>query len=105
VFEHMLPYAMALQVTGAWARRFQGIYEEGAAAAPVWYTGMNLTSPHGGFSTSSLGHSLSAAMTDTAGAMVAAPRAQGSSGFGGGGAFSGGGGGFSGGGGGGGGSW
>ncbi|MBM4116645.1 DUF2207 domain-containing protein [bacterium] len=93
-FERLLPYAMALGVAAAWARRFQGIYDEGPA--PGWYRGPGL---HGGFSTVSLEKSLSAAMASAGRAMAATPRSSGSSGSGGGG-FSGGGGG-----GGGGGSW
>lgn len=93
-FERLLPYAMALGVAAAWARRFEGIYEEGRP--PSWYAGRGF---HGGFSTGSLERSLSASMASAGRAMAAAPRSSGSSGSGGGG-FSGGGGG-----GGGGGSW
>lgn len=93
-FERLLPYAMALGVAAAWARRFEGIYEEGSP--PTWYMGRGF---HGGFSTGSLERSLSASMASAGRAMSAAPRSSGSSGSGGGG-FSGGGGG-----GGGGGSW
>jgi uncharacterized membrane protein YgcG len=93
-FERLLPYAMALGVAAAWARRFQGIYEEGPA--PTWYQSRGL---HGGFSAASLERSLSASMASAGGAMASTPRSSSSSGSGGGG-FSGGGGG-----GGGGGSW
>jgi uncharacterized membrane protein YgcG len=93
-FERLLPYAMALGVAAAWARRFQGIYDEGSA--PGWYRGPGL---HGGFSTVSLEKSLSASMASAGRAMSAAPRSSGSSGSGGGGSSGGGGGG------GGGGSW
>ena len=93
VFEALLPFAMALGVADAWARKFEGIYREGG---PGWYVG-----PHPGavFSTMALQHDLGGAMNQVGQQMAAAPRSQGSSGFGGGG-FSGGGGG-----GGGGGSW
>ncbi len=92
-FESLLPYAMALGVAGAWARKFEGIYDQGA---PGWYVG-----PHPGavFSTMAFEHSLSSSMSRATQSMTAAPRSSGSSGAGGGG-FSGGGGG-----GGGGGSW
>jgi hypothetical protein len=93
VFEALLPYAMSLGVAAAWARRFEGIYEQ---QAPSWFVGQ-----HGAMrlSTSRLESDLSTAMSQTAKVMSSAPRSQGSSGSGGGG-FSGGGGG-----GGGGGSW
>jgi uncharacterized membrane protein YgcG len=94
VFETLLPYAMALGVAAAWARRFEGIYAQGSA--PGWFVGRN---PAQGFTTSGFERSLSSAMTRTAGAMSQAPRSKGSSGSGGGGSSGGGGGG------GGGGSW
>ncbi len=93
VFETLLPYAMALGIAAAWARRFEGIYTE---AGPAWFAGGD---PARGFSTLAFERSLSTAMTRAGSAMTQAPRSQGSSGSGGGG-FSGGGGG-----GGGGGSW
>ncbi|GMR24514.1 MAG: hypothetical protein BMS9Abin37_3067 [Acidobacteriota bacterium] len=94
VFEALLPYAMALGVAAAWARQFEGIY---ASAPPVWFHG-NAASTSG-FSTPRFERTLTTAMSRAGTGMTAAPRSQGSSGFGGGG-FSGGGGG-----GGGGGSW
>lgn len=94
VFEALLPYAMALGVASAWAREFEGIYE---TAPPVWFHGHSPSSS--GFSTSRFERTLNTAMSRAGTGMTAAPRSQGSSGFGGGG-FSGGGGG-----GGGGGSW
>ncbi len=94
VFETLLPYAMALGVAAAWARKFEGIYAAGSG--PAWYVGPQFGS---GFSTRSFEQSLSGAMTRAGQGMAAAPRSSGSSGAGGGG-FSGGGGG-----GGGGGSW
>lgn len=94
VFEALLPYAMALGVAAAWARKFEGIY---ASAPPQWFHGHSPSTS--GFSTSRFERTLSTAMDRAGTGMTAAPRSQGSSGFGGGG-FSGGGGG-----GGGGGSW
>jgi uncharacterized membrane protein YgcG len=94
VFEALLPYAMALGIAAAWARRFEGIYEQGGP--PGWFVGRNLSQ---GLSTRGFERSLSSAMSRTAGAMTQAPRSKGSSGSGGGGSSGGGGGG------GGGGSW
>jgi hypothetical protein len=94
VFESLLPYAMALGVAAAWAREFEGIYQ---SAPPLWFHGGTPSSS--GFSTTRFERTLSTAMGRAGTGMTAAPRSQGSSGFGGGG-FSGGGGG-----GGGGGSW
>jgi hypothetical protein len=90
-FEALLPYAMALGVAAAWARRFEGIY---ANDAPHWYVGQHAGR---GFSTASFEHGLSSAMTRAGQSMTASPRS--SSGSGGGGSSGGGGGG------GGGGSW
>ncbi len=94
VFESLLPYAMALGVAGAWAKRFEGIYAEGAS--PAWYVGAY---PGAMFSTRSFEQNLSSAMSQAGQSFASTPRSSGSSGAGGGG-FSGGGGG-----GGGGGSW
>jgi uncharacterized membrane protein YgcG len=94
LFEALLPYAMALGVAAAWARRFDGIY---ATAPPAWFHGQSASSS--GFSTPRFEQTLRSAMSRAGTGMTAAPRSQGSSGSGGGG-FSGGGGG-----GGGGGSW
>lgn len=90
-FESLLPYAMALGVADAWARRFEGIYED---REPQWYVGQHTGR---GFSTTSFQHSLSSAMSRAGQSMTASPRS--SSGSGGGGSSGGGGGG------GGGGSW
>lgn len=90
-FESLLPYAMALGVADAWARRFEGIYEN---EAPHWYVGQHAGR---GFSTVSFENGLSSAMSRTGQSMTASPRS--SSGSGGGGSSGGGGGG------GGGGSW
>jgi len=91
VFEALLPFAMALGVSTAWARKFEGIYQ---GHPPAWYSGVG--GPHG-FSTLAFEESLSSSMGQVGQQMTASPRS--SSGTGGGG-FSGGGGG-----GGGGGSW
>jgi uncharacterized membrane protein YgcG len=92
-FEALLPYAMALGVAAAWARKFEGIYDR---AAPAWYVG---PTPGAVFSTIAFEHSLSSSMSQATQSLTSAPRSSGASGAGGGG-FSGGGGG-----GGGGGSW
>ncbi|HKQ61085.1 MAG TPA: DUF2207 domain-containing protein, partial [Candidatus Polarisedimenticolaceae bacterium] len=68
VFESLLPYAMALGVAAAWARRFEGIY---AQAAPAWYVGPH---PGVGFSTASFERSLSATMASTGETLTSAPR-------------------------------
>jgi hypothetical protein len=94
VFEALLPYAMALGVAAAWARRFEGIYER---EAPGWFTGPR--GAHAGIATSGLESRLSGVVGQTGKVMASAPRSQGSSGSGGGGSSGGGGGG------GGGGSW
>jgi len=93
VFESLLPYAMALGVAAAWARRFEGVY---AAGSPGWFVGHD---PGAAWSTRGFERTLSHAMDRTASAMTEAPRSSGSSGSGGGGSSGGGGGG------GGGGSW
>lgn len=90
-FEKLLPYAMALGVSGDWAKRFEGIYQE---AGPAWYVGGDA---HRGFTTRSFERSLASSMSRASTAMTASPRS--SSGSGGGGSSGGGGGG------GGGGSW
>ena len=94
VFERLLPYAMALGVASAWARRFRDLYTYDSA--PVWYVG---SGGMGSFSPISLEQNLTSSMESVGRTMVSSPRSSGSSGSGGGG-FSGGGGG-----GGGGGSW
>jgi len=97
-FERLLPYAMALNVSDAWARKFEGIYD----APPEWYAAP--TTAH--FSTLFLATSLAHSSSTMSDSLAAAPRSQGgfSSGGAGGGSsgFSGGfsGGGFGGGGGG-----
>ena len=90
-FETLLPYAMALGVSGDWAKRFEGIYRD---AGPAWYVGAD---QHRGFSTRAFERSLASSMSRANTAMTASPRS--SSGSGGGGSSGGGGGG------GGGGSW
>lgn len=90
-FEALLPYAMALGVADAWARKFEGIYTQ---QPPAWYVGHLTTQA---FSTQAFERSLSTAMSQAGQRMVASPRS--SSGSGGGGSSGGGGGG------GGGGSW
>jgi uncharacterized membrane protein len=90
-FETLLPYAMALGVAGAWAKKYEGIY---ATGSPDWYVGNHAVM---GFSTQSFERSLSGAMSRTSTTMASSPRS--SSGSGGGGSSGGGGGG------GGGGSW
>jgi len=89
VFESLLPYAMALGVADAWARRFEGIYE---STPPAWFRGHGLGSGHG-FSTRQFESSLSEAMASAGRGMTSAPRSQGSSGFSGGSSGGGGGGG------------
>jgi uncharacterized membrane protein YgcG len=97
-FERLLPYAMALNISDAWARKFEGIYN----APPEWYAAP--TTAH--FSTLFLATSLMHSSSTMSDSLAAAPRSQGgfSSGGAGGGSsgFSGGfsGGGFGGGGGG-----
>lgn len=88
VFESLLPYAMALGIAAAWARQFEGIYEQGAG--PAWFVGRH---PTRGFSTRSFEKALSSAMSQTGEVMSSSPRSQGSSGAGGGGSSGGGGGG------------
>jgi uncharacterized membrane protein YgcG len=90
-FETLLPYALALGVAAAWAKKFEGIY---AQQGPAWYVGPG--SDHG-FSTRAFEQDLSGAMSRASQSMTASPRS--SSGSGGGGSSGGGGGG------GGGGSW
>jgi uncharacterized membrane protein YgcG len=90
-FESLLPYAMALQVAGEWAEKFEGIYD---TETPGWFVGQHAGR---GFSTGSFEESLSSAMSRASQTMAASPRS--SSGSGGGGSSGGGGGG------GGGGSW
>jgi uncharacterized membrane protein len=91
MFETLLPYAMALGIGAAWARKFEGVY---AGGAPAWYVGQG----HGHrFSTSAFERDLSGAMSSVGQSMTTSPRS--SSGSGGGGSSGGGGGG------GGGGSW
>lgn len=93
VFEALLPYAMALDVAAAWARRFEDIYAE---ESPRWFAGRGVS---GRLSTTDFESSLSSAMTRAGQALASSPRSSGSSGSGGGGSSGGGGGG------GGGGSW
>ncbi|HEY0872562.1 MAG TPA: DUF2207 domain-containing protein [Vicinamibacterales bacterium] len=90
-FERLLPYAMALGIGAAWAKKFEGVY---AGGAPAWYVGQGHSH---GFSTRTFEQDLSGAMSSVGRSMTASPRS--SSGSGGGGSSGGGGGG------GGGGSW
>ena len=89
MFEHFLPYAMALGVEENWAKAFDGIDTE----PPRWYSG-----PGGvrGFRPSAFTSNLGAMSTQAAAVMASAPRSSGGSGFSGGssgGGFGGGGGG------------
>lgn len=97
MFEHYLPFAMALGVEKKWAAAFDGLFEE----PPRWYLGPDPM----GFRPSLFVTNLSNMATRAGAVMVSQPRSSGGSAFGGGGGgFSGGGfsgGGFGGGGGGG----
>ena len=91
LFERFLPYALALGVENRWAEQFSTVLEEAGGKAgtysPAWYTGTGLSSIGAGGLASSLGSSLS-------GALSTASTAPGSSsGMGGGGSSGGGGGG------------
>jgi uncharacterized membrane protein len=90
-FEALLPYALALGVAAAWARKFEGVY---TGRDPAWYVGGVTTR---GFSTQAFERSLAGSMSRASASMVSSPRS--SSGSSGGGSSGGGGGG------GGGGSW
>ena len=92
VFEALLPFAMALGISTKWAKKFEGIYEDGSSD---WYVGHHMGHS---LSTRSFEQSLSSSMSSVGKNLAASPRSSGSAG--GGGGFSGGGGG-----GGGGGSW
>lgn len=88
IFEELLPYAIAFNITRQWAKNFEGIY----TTPPSWYSG-SLTA--GAFSASSFGEHLNSTLTSFTTGLTGMS----SSGFGGGGGAGGGGGG------GGGGSW
>jgi len=96
LFERYLPYALALDVEQDWAEQFSDVLaaagEGGTRYSPVWYSGPGWRSMGARGFTSSLGSSLS-------GAISSSSTAPGSSSGGGGGGFSGGGGGGGGGGG------
>ena len=89
MFEKFLPFAMALGVADAWAKAFEGIYQQ----PPTWYTGPGgVHTFHARSFTSDLGRM----STQAAAVMASAPRGSGGSGFSGGssgGGFGGGGGG------------
>jgi uncharacterized membrane protein YgcG len=82
-FEKLLPYAMALGVEKAWAKQFEGIYNE----SPQWYES---TEP---FAVSTFANDMHSFNNVTSSAMSSQPSsaASGSSGFSSGGGFSGGG--------------
>jgi len=91
LFEKYLPYALALDVEQAWAEQFSDVLaraaETGTPYAPAWYAGSAWDMHHPDMFTSSLGGSLSGAISSSS----TAPGS--SSGFGGGGGSGGGGGG------------
>ncbi|MGZ3373981.1 MAG: DUF2207 domain-containing protein [Gemmatimonadaceae bacterium] len=84
MFEHFLPYAMALGVADKWAKAFEDIYRE----PPTWYVGGT-----GQFSASSFSHSISSMASAAASSMSSSPSSSGSGGGGSSGGGSGGGGG------------
>lgn len=96
LFEKYLPYAIALDMENAWGRRFTEVLSKagigGGGYSPVWYSGMSFNSANMGAFASSIGGSLSTAISSSS-------TAPGSSSGGGGGGSSGGGGGGGGGGG------
>ncbi|MGZ3572992.1 MAG: DUF2207 domain-containing protein, partial [Gemmatimonadaceae bacterium] len=83
MFEHFLPYAMALGVADKWAKAFEDIYRE----PPTWYVGGT-----GQFSASSFSHSISSMASAAASSMSSSPSSSGSGGGGSSGGGSGGGG-------------
>jgi uncharacterized membrane protein YgcG len=90
LFEKYLPYALALEVDQEWSEKFADVLSRAAANegySPGWYHGHHWDSMHTGRFASSLGSSLSSAISSSA----TAPGS--SSGFGGGGSSGGGGGG------------
>ena len=90
LFEKYLPYALALEVDQEWSEKFASVLQRAAADqgySPSWYHGRHWDSMHTGSFASSLGSSLSSAISSSS----TAPGS--SSGFGGGGSSGGGGGG------------
>ncbi|HUG40580.1 MAG TPA: DUF2207 domain-containing protein, partial [Longimicrobiales bacterium] len=85
MFEHFLPFAMALQVEKRWARAFEAIYAE--PPQPSWYVGSGNGSFRPTHFTSRVGQMTGRAQS----AMASSPRSSGGSGFSGGGGSSGGG--------------
>ncbi|MGZ3333436.1 MAG: DUF2207 domain-containing protein, partial [Gemmatimonadaceae bacterium] len=71
MFEHFLPYAMALGVADKWAKAFEDIYRE----PPTWYVGGT-----GQFSASSFSHSISSMASAAASSMSSSPSSSGSGG-------------------------
>ena len=96
LFEKYLPYAIALDMENAWGRRFTEVLSragtDGQGYSPVWYSGLAFNSANVAAFASSMGDSLSTAISSSS-------TAPGSSSGGGGGGSSGGGGGGGGGGG------
>jgi uncharacterized membrane protein len=94
IFSEYLPYAIVFGCVDRWARAFEGIDREAAAAATGgWYVGQ------GSFSPTAFSSELSTFSSTVSGTIAYTPGSSGSSGFSGGGSSGGGGGG------GGGGSW
>jgi uncharacterized membrane protein len=96
LFEKLLPYAIALNLTKVWTRQFDGLLSE----PPQWYAGSSLTP---GFNAVFFSHTLANMTGSMQRTFMSAPRSSGKSAWSGGGSFGGGfsGGGFGGGGGGG----
>jgi len=96
LFEHLLPYAMALDVEQRWAEKFSAVFSrigpEGQQYHPTWYHGHHWNANNMGAFTGAVGGALSSAIASSS-------TAPGSSSGGGGGGSSGGGGGGGGGGG------
>jgi len=97
LFERYLPYALALDVEQQWSQQFESVLEAAgrdpsSEYSPGWYNGSSFHSMGAGALASSIGHSMSNAISSSS-------TAPGSSSGGGGGGFSGGGGGGGGGGG------
>lgn len=84
MFERYLPYAMAFQVEGRWAKAFEGMYRE----PPGWYHGSG-----GGFAPTSFATSMRGMSVAAGSAMSSSPSSSGSGGGGSSGGGSGGGGG------------
>lgn len=93
VFEKFLPYALALDVEQAWAKKFSGVLSaagttlggSGGAYSPGWYSGSAFTTGGIGDFTSSLGGSFSSAISSSASAPGSGGGGGGSGGGGGGG--------------------